>query len=83
MKNYLLIIFLCLIFSKTLSVETKIIHQIESEIITNVDIKNELKYLLALNNNLKKIEKEKILYISTESIIRERIKKIEISTRLK
>jgi peptidyl-prolyl cis-trans isomerase SurA len=83
MKNYLLIIFLCLIFSKTLSVETKIIHQIESEIITNVDIKNEFKYLLALNNNLKKLEKEKILSISNESAIREKIKKIEISKNFK
>ena len=63
MKNYLLIVFLCLIFSKALSIESKIIYQIQNEIITNVDIKNELKYLLALNNNLKKIEKEKILYI--------------------
>ena len=83
MKNYLLIVFLCLIFSKALSIESKIIYQIQNEIITNVDIKNELKYLLALNNNLKKIEKEKILYISTESIIREKIKKIEISNNFK
>jgi len=83
MKNYLLIFFLCLIFNKALSIESKIIYQIQNEIITNVDIKNELKYLLALNNNLKKIEKEKILYISTESIIRERIKKIEISNNFK
>ena len=58
MKNYLLIFFLCLIFNKALSIESKIIYQIQNEIITNVDIKNELKYLLALNNNLKKIEKD-------------------------
>jgi len=83
MKNYLLIVFLCLIFSKSLSIETKIIHQIENEIITNVDIKNEFKYLLALNNNLKKLEKEKILAISNESAIREKIKKIEISKNFK
>ena len=55
MKNYLLIFFLCLIFNKTLSNETNIIHQIQDEIITNIDIKNEFKYLLSLNNNLKKI----------------------------
>ena len=83
MKNYLLVVFLCLIFSKSLSIETKIIHQIENEIITNVDIKNEFKYLLALNNNLKKLEKEKILAISNESAIREKIKTIEISKNFK
>jgi peptidyl-prolyl cis-trans isomerase SurA len=83
MKNYLLIFFLCLIFNKTLSIETKIIHQIQDEIITNIDIKNEFKYLLSLNNNLKKIEKERILAISSESVIREKIKKIEISKNFK
>ena len=83
MKNYLLIFFLCLIFNKALSIETKIIHQIQNEIITNIDIKNEFKYLLALNNNLKKLEKKKILSISNESVIREKIKKIEISKNFK
>ena len=79
MKNYLFIIFLCLIFNKTQSIETKIIHKIQNEIITSIDIKNEFKYLVALNNNLKELDKERILKISNESIIREKIKKIEIS----
>ena len=83
MKNFLLIFFLCLIFNKTHSIETKIIHKIQSETITNVDIKNEYKYLLALNNNLKKLEKEKKFNISNESAIREKIKKIEISKYFK
>tara|TARA_B110000914_G_scaffold38394_1_gene31671 strand:+ start:1930 stop:2790 length:861 start_codon:yes stop_codon:yes gene_type:complete len=59
--------------------ETKIIHNIQNEIITNIDIKNEFKYLIALNNSLKDLDKEKILSISNESIIREKIKKIEVS----
>tara|TARA_B100000780_G_scaffold273045_1_gene236079 strand:- start:239 stop:1156 length:918 start_codon:yes stop_codon:yes gene_type:complete len=83
MKNYLFIFFFCLIFNKSLSIETKIIHNIQNEIITNIDIKNEFKYLLALNNSLKELNKEKILIISTESIIREKIKKIEISKNYK
>ena len=83
MKNYLLIFFLCLIFNKTHSIETKIIHKIQNETITNVDIKNEFKYLLALNNSLKKIEKEKIFNISNKSAIREKIKEIEISKYFK
>ena len=83
MKNYLLIFFLCLIFNKTHSIETKIIHKIQNETITNIDIKNEFKYLLALNNSLKKIEKEKIFNISNKSAIREKIKEIEISKYFK
>ena len=83
MKNYLFIFFLCLILNNANSIESKIIHIIENEIITNTDIKNEFKYLVALNNSLKKLDKEKILSISNESIIREKIKKIEISKNFK
>ena len=79
MKTYLFIFFLFLIFNKAYSIETKIINKIQNEIITNIDIKNEFKYLVALNSKLKKLDKKKILNISNESIIREKIKKIEIS----
>ena len=75
MKIYLLILFLCFTFTNVKSIETKIIHNIQNEIITNIDIKNEFKYLLALNNALKELNEEKILNISNESIIREKIKK--------
>ena len=83
MKNYLLILFLFLSLSEANSIESKIIHNIENEIITNVDIKKEFKYLIALNNSLKELDKEKILNISNESIIREKIKKIEILKNFK
>ena len=83
MKNYLLIFFLCLVYNKSQSIETKIIYNIQNEIITNIDIKNEFRYLTALNNSLKNLDKEKILSISNESIIREKIKKIEISKNFK
>ena len=65
--------------SNAKSIETKIIHNIQNEIITNIDIKNEFKYLMALNNSLKELDKQRILSISNESIIREKIKKIELS----
>ena len=78
---YLLIFYLSLSTAK--SIETKIVHIIQDEIITNIDIKNQFKYLLALNNNLKELDKEKIFRISNESIIREKIKKIEILKNFK
>ena len=83
MKNYLFIFFLCLVLNNAKSIESKIIHNIGNEIITNTDIKNEFKYLVALNNSLKKLDKERILSISNESLIREKIKKIEISKNFK
>ena len=83
MKNYLLILFVCFAFSGVKAIESKIIHSIGNEIITNIDIKREFKYLIALNNSLKELDKEKILNISNESIIREKIKKIEILKNFK
>jgi peptidyl-prolyl cis-trans isomerase SurA len=83
MKNFLLILFLCCIFNGVKAIESKIIHSIGNEIITNIDIKREFKYLIALNNPLKELSKEKILNISNESIIREKIKKIEILKNFK
>ena len=79
MKKILYIIFFCLNFSATYAIESKIIYVIQDEIITNIDIKNEFKYLLALNNKLESLDKEKIFKISKESIIREKIKKIELA----
>ena len=83
MKLYLSILLVCFILNNAKSIESKIIYNIENEVITNIDIKNEFKYLVALNNSLKELDKEKILSISNESIIREKIKKIEISKNFK
>jgi peptidyl-prolyl cis-trans isomerase SurA len=83
MKKFLLILFLCCNFSVVNAIESKIIHNIGNEIITNIDIKREFKYLIALNNPLKELSKEKILNISNESIIREKVKKIEILKNFK
>ena len=83
MKNYFLIFFLFFTLNNAKSIESKIIHNIENEVITNIDIKNEFKYLVALNNSLKELDKEILLNISNESIIREKIKKIEILKNFK
>ena len=83
MNKIILIFLFAIISAQAQSIETKIIHYIQNEIITNIDIKNEFKYLVALNNSLKELDKEKILRISNESIIREKIKKIEISKSFK
>ena len=83
MKKIFLTLLFFLMLNQVQSIETRIIHNIQNEIITNIDIKNEFKYLIALNNSLQKLDKEKIYSISNESIIREKIKKIEILKNFK
>ena len=83
MKNFLLILFLFFSFNSVKAIESKIIHTVGNEIITNIDIKKEFRYLVALNNSLKELNKEKILNISNQSIIREKIKKIEVKKNFK
>ena len=64
-KFLFIILFLNFSLAKNLySIENKIIVKIENEIITSLDVENEINYLLALNptfNNLKK-EKRKNSY---------------------
>tara|TARA_B100000787_G_C16184107_1_gene293575 strand:+ start:526 stop:1443 length:918 start_codon:yes stop_codon:yes gene_type:complete len=83
MKKLFYIIIFFLNFENLLALESKIIYRIDSEIITNIDIKNEFKYLSALNTKLQNLNEEQIFYISKESIIREKIKKIELLKNFK
>lgn len=56
----------------------KIKYKIENEIITNIDIEEEKKYLIFFNPNLKNLTTEQITKISENSLIREIIKKREL-----
>ena len=82
MLKKLILICLAFIFfiysSSSFSIENKILVKIDNQIITSLDVKNEYKYLIALNPNLKNSKKEDIFQLSKRSIISERIKKIEI-----
>ena len=55
-----------------------IAYKVNNEIITNIDIEDEATYLIALNNNLTKLDNIKIRQIAAESILREKIKKTEL-----
>ena len=82
MRNYLISYCTFLIFffiNSASSIENRIILKIDNSIITNVDVINEAKYLQALNPNLQDLTKNKILEIAKNSLIREKIKEIEIS----
>ena len=51
-----------------------IVLKVDNEIITNTDIKNESKYLIALNKDLAKLGNNEIYKIAKDSIVREKIK---------
>ena len=76
---YSIIFFIFLSINHAYSLNEIIIKfKIANEIITNKDIENEKKYLVSLNNDLLKISKTDLKKVAEESIIREKIKKIEI-----
>ena len=78
-KFLLIILFLSSLSAKNLySLENKIIVKIENEIITSLDVENEINYLLALNPTFNTLKKEKRRKIATNSLIKEKIKKIEL-----
>ena len=73
-----LIILIIIFNSFGYSIENKIIMKIDNNIITNIDIDREVVYLKTLNPNLKNLNPEKIYEIAKNSLIRKKIKKIEI-----
>jgi peptidyl-prolyl cis-trans isomerase SurA len=75
---YVFILIFLFINSANSGNKIKIELQIENEILTNIDFLNERNYLVALNNNLKTLPKNQLEKISKESLIREKIKKIEL-----
>ena len=57
--------------SYSYSIENKIILKIDNNIITNIDVDNEIIYLKTLNPNLRDLKAEKIYEIAKNSLIRE------------
>jgi peptidyl-prolyl cis-trans isomerase SurA len=86
LKKLILIYFISnfLIYSSnSLSIENKILVKIENQIITDIDVNNEFKYLITLNPALKNSKKEDIIKLSKKSIINEKIKNIEVKKNFK
>lgn len=80
-KKKILIIFLFSFFSLTdvNSLENKIELKVENYIITSIDVLNEMNYLSILNLNFMNLNENNKLTIAKESLIREKIKLIEIN----
>ena len=79
MKISKFILLILIIFTPLKAIETYVELKVNNEIITNIDLNTQYKYLIALNNELKNANEETVLKLARESIIREVIKKNEIS----
>tara|TARA_B100002052_G_C15816281_1_gene568363 strand:- start:392 stop:1327 length:936 start_codon:yes stop_codon:yes gene_type:complete len=77
--RYIWIFFLFVFLINANAKEIIIKYKIGKNIITNKDIENEKRYLISLNNDLLKISKNELNKIAEDSIIRETIKKVELS----
>ena len=80
--KYFFVIFILIFILQTKNInssENKISFKINNEIITTVDIENEIIYLTSLNPTLKQLDNLQLIQIAKTSLIREKIKQIEIS----
>ena len=80
MKYFFFIILICNIFlgKAIYSAESYVVLKVNNNIITNIDIDNEFRYLMALNKDLENIDKKIISKLAKDSIIREKIKETEL-----
>ena len=82
MKNLFFKIYIFFILSifpfKKVYCEIFIVAEINQEVITNIDIDFEKRYLVSLNPNLQKLDQNRITEYAKNSLINERVKKIEI-----
>ena len=79
-SNISYILFVLLLLTNNSVSEKKIIIELKigNEILTNIDIKKERDYLIALNNSLQKVPKNQLNEIARNSAIKEMIKKNEL-----
>ena len=81
MNKLIILIFIIGIFTSNSFSKTsiKVLYKINDQIITNIDLDNEKKYLIFLNPNLKNLSVNKISEISLDSFKNRKIKEIELS----
>ena len=82
LKFYLFLILIVIPY-KGVNSEVFIVAKVNQEIITNIDLNFEKRYLVSLNPNLKKLDQKRITEYAKNSLINEKIKKTEIEKRFK
>ena len=82
-KIFVLFIVSFLFCNFTKSQEIIIISKVGNDIVTNIDIENEKKYLLLLNDKLNQLSKRDFSRLAKNSLIKEIVKKKEINKSFK
>ena len=77
--NFFIIAYIVFFFTNLWALENKILFKVDNKIITSIDIYNELKYLEIINKEFKDTSQKKAFEIAKRSLIREKIKEIELS----
>ena len=78
-KSLTIILYVLALFpSQIFALENKILFKINNETVTTIDISNEIKYLTFLNKEFKKFTQNEIFEIAKDSLIKEKIKEIEL-----
>jgi len=80
-KKYLFIILIFVFINQNLkAIENRILFKIDSEIITSIEIFKYSNYLIALDENIRKLNDEEIFEMTKNLIIKEKIKKIKLKS---
>ena len=80
---FMIFFILVKISSNSIALENKILFKVNNEIITSLDVLTEIKYLGLINNDFNKLDRSRNFEIAKKSLIREKIKKIELIRFLK
>ena len=78
-----LIFFSTVIKFSVLASENKILLKVNNELITTIDILNEISYLKSINKDIDNLENKKIIEIARNSLIKDKIKKITLKSIVK
>ena len=73
-----LIFFSSMMKFSALANENKILLKVNNELITTIDIFNEINYLKSINKNISNLENKKLFEIARNSLIKDKIKKITL-----
>ena len=80
-----IIFFLILNGYSALAVENKILLKVDNKLITSIDILDEINYLKSINQNINKLENNKIFEIARNSLIKDKInpQSVLLASRIK
>ena len=80
---FLSIFYFLILINTSYTMENRILFKVNNEIITSLDIFNEIRYLETINEKFKFTEKNQAFEIAKKSLIREKIKEIELKKIIK